>query len=225
MRKGYCVEQEFSPDHLGSTLHLRLSNGDPTASAEIAEIFLPLLNKRMAFHVRSEPDPQLAEQAVIDALMSYLERPAQYNPTKTLDLLGYLVMSAKGDLANARDSERRRATHHIEPARGVANSSDGSEHETEYADDTDFVTEILHRNSETYAWLGEQLQLSSDLDVVELMLEGVHRTEPYAIVLELTHMPYPEQALMVKQHKDRIKARLRRKLDPERIRAGARGDD
>lgn len=219
------MDPDISPIHLGSTLHARLSSGDPTASAEIAEIFLPLLCKQMAFHIQHEPDPQLAEQAVVDALMNYLERPAQYNPTLNPDLLKYLCMSAKGDLANARDSEKRRAKHYAEPPRDVANSGDVSERETEYADDTDFVTEILHRDSEVYVWIREQTQSSTDLHVVELMLEGVHRTEPYAIVLEITHMPYPEQARLVKQHKDRIKARLRRNLDSERIRAEARGHD
>lgn len=219
------MDPETSPVHLGSTLHARLSNGDPTASAELAEIFLPLLRQRMAFLIQHEPDPQLAEQAVIDALMSYLERPAQYDPGKNLGLLGYLFMSAKGDLANARDAEKRRNQHRANPPRDVANLGDDSEHETEYADDTDFVTEILHRHSNVYVWLGEQMESSTDLSVVELMLEGVHRTEPYAIVLEITHMLYPEQARVVKQHKDRIKARLRRNLDPERIRAEARGHD
>ncbi len=205
-------------------LHARLIAGDRTASAAISEIFLPLLLKRLEGFEVDPGDRHVVEQAAIDALVSYLGRPQQYDPGE-LDLLGYLVMSAKGDARNAYDSARRRARREVDWQQGVANGAGDSEYEAEYRDENDFVAALIENESNVYVWLAERLTSATDYAMVELMLEGVHRTEQYAIVLGITHLPAAEQARTVKQNKDRIKARLRRSLDPEAIRAEARGND
>ena len=218
------MDSEFSPEHLGLALHTRLVNGDPTASAEIAEIFLPLVVGRLAHHVAHDPDPHTAQQAAIDALVSYIQRPEQYNPN-SLGLLAFLVMSAIGDQRNAADSARRRANHELEWGSGVAKGQGSPEYETEHADESDFVARIIENESNIFAWLADRIPSVTDRSVVELMLEGVRRTEAYAIVLDITQLPLPEQVRLVKQHKDRLKARLRRSMDPETIRAEARAHD
>jgi hypothetical protein len=218
------VDPEFSPVTLGSVLHARLVDGDSTAAAAIAEIFLPLVLKRLAHYIAHDDDPHLAQQATLDAIWNYLENPGSYKPGK-LDLLGYLVMSAKGDRLNSLDSVRRRAQHEVTAQPRVANWDGDSEYEAEYADTADFVAAIVENESSVYGWLAERLTSQEDLCMVELMLEGVHRTETYAIVLGITEMSPAEKARVVKQNKDRIKARLRRTLDPDKIRAEARGDD
>ncbi len=219
------MDSDKAPDELGSSLHLRLMAGDPTASAEIAEIYFHLLQVEMSYNIQHEADPHLAEQAIIDALTSYLSRPEQYDPSRNLSLLAYLKMSAGGDLANARDSAARRARREIDPHGFVANSDHDSEQELEYADDTDVELLVTTEDSDVFRLIDSLFESPQDRIMVELMMEGVRSTEPYAIVLEITQAPPQEQARIVKQHKDRIKARLRRNLDPERIRAEARGDD
>ncbi len=224
MRKGFCVDPEFSLRNLGLALHTRLINGDRTASAEIAEIFLPHLLQELAHAIERDPDPHTAQQAAIDALWNYLQRPEQYDPTK-LSLLSYLVMSAYGDKRNAEDSARRYRRHYADWQSDVADWKGASEYEAEYRDDHDFVEEILRRDSNVYATVAARLPSPTDQYMVELMLESVHRTETYALVLGITHLPAEEQARLVKQHKDRIKVRLRRTVDPEEFRAEARAND
>ena len=213
------------PDVLGSSLHLRLVAGDPIASAEISEIYLHLLKIEMAYSIQHEPDPHLAEQAIVDALYSYISRPEQYDPTRNPSLLAYLRMSARGDLANARDSAARRARREIDSRGYVADSDDDSEMELEYADDSDVELLVITADSDVYRLIDSLFESPQDRSMVQLLLEGVRPTEPYAIVLGITHAPPQEQARLVKQHKDRIKAQLRRNLDPERIRAEVRGND
>ena len=107
----------------------------------------------------------------------------------------------------------------------VAHWDGASEYEPEYRDDYDFVEEILRRDSNVYATVAACLPSPTDQYMVELMLEGVHRTETYALVLGIANLPAEEQARHVKQNKDRIKVRLRRTLDPEEFRAEARAND
>src|SRR2546426_4982188 len=88
-------------------IHDRLLADDPTATAELAEnvgnIVFEKLRKK---HPRR--DLEMVHDAAWDAIRAYMERPTTFDPSKR-SLVGYLVMSADGDLRNAiAKSQRRR---------------------------------------------------------------------------------------------------------------------
>jgi len=87
-----CSANEM--DDPGLNLHQRLVAGDLTASAELAELFLPIITDRLARIFPQLDDVCMVDTAVEDALLNYIERPTQYKPEK-LRLESYLVMSAK----------------------------------------------------------------------------------------------------------------------------------
>lgn len=118
-------------------LHARLVAGDPTAQAELAEhVWEPLLHAVRKNNLALR-DRDLVDMACADALMSYVQRPAQYNPAK-MKLFSYIVMAASGDLKNALAKGRRRRRKEVAiggsealdnpPARGK-NPTEGSDDE------------------------------------------------------------------------------------------------
>jgi hypothetical protein len=90
----------------GLSLHQRLVAGDLTASAELAELYLPIVTDRLERIFPHVDDAHLVDTAVEDAILNYIERPSQYNPEK-LKLESYLVMSAKWDLINLLASQKK----------------------------------------------------------------------------------------------------------------------
>ena len=90
-------------------IHFRLLTGDPVASSELAEAVIdPLLGALRKKHPNLQRD-NLFEDAVTDAFMNYVKAPSCYDPAKR-GLLGYLLMSAEGDLLNAVAKAKRRSS-------------------------------------------------------------------------------------------------------------------
>src|ERR1051326_5029119 len=87
-------------------LHRRLLERDVTAPAELAEWALrPLIVSLRARFPRLSDDV-LIREAAADAIISYVRTPAAYDPNKR-GLLGYLRMSAAGDLLNELRRQKR----------------------------------------------------------------------------------------------------------------------
>jgi hypothetical protein len=190
-------------------LHTRLLAGDKVASDEVARAFLLPVVERLRRRFRRLDDETLVQDAASDAILSYVERPAQYNP-KRKRLLGYLVMSADGDLRNALDSQRRRATREVTTdsvelyleARNIdwEEANEVGEHD----DDAMSVSDI----AEVKRKVAEVITDPVDLRLVELMLRGERRTKAFAKVLGIAALDELEQRRIVKQAKDRLKKRL-----------------
>ena len=80
-------------------VHQRLLHGDPTASADAAEL---LLNPVVARLRRKWPGPAYSEacyDAAVDVLVVYFTDPSRYQPAQS-SLVGWLVMQAHADLLN-----------------------------------------------------------------------------------------------------------------------------
>ena len=93
-------------EHLGICLHQRLIAGDLTVSAEIAELYLPIITSRLERVFPHLDDVHLVDTAAEDAILNYIARPTQYKPEK-LGLEAYLVMSARWDLVNLINSQKK----------------------------------------------------------------------------------------------------------------------
>jgi RNA polymerase sigma-70 factor, ECF subfamily len=184
-------------------IHERLLAGDVTAPAELVEALLEQLLDRLTKKYPKLHDPDLLYDAVTDALMSYIKRPAQFDLGKR-SLIGFLVMSAEGDLRNALAKGKRLRQKEIalgDVELGVAAGNSG----------------VRDENSETES-KGEKLRQAlprifgnpKDLVMVELMIAGERATAAYARVLGLQNLPPEQQRREVKRHKDRLKKRLER---------------
>jgi RNA polymerase sigma-70 factor, ECF subfamily len=184
-------------------IHERLLAEDVTAPAELAEILLEPLLQRLAQKYPQLPDPDLLYDAVTDALMSYIKRPAQFNPAKRT-LIGFLVMAAEGDLRNALAKVKRRRQKEI-PLKDVELKVAAGNSKIEAGNSSTEPEREKLRQA-----LPMIFEDPKDLAMVELMMSGERTTEAFAEVLKLQHLPLEQQRREVKRHKDRLKKRLER---------------
>lgn len=209
------MSEEGDLSQIGSQLHERLIAGDPTASAEIAELFLPAITKRLEGAFKNLGDPHAVNTAAIDALISYFDAPAKYDSTRS-QLLSYLTMSARGDLLNALKTEKR---HRLQlPISDVELSEEESEYGVDLRSDTDVEQEVEIRLSPTWATLEEMLPDPVDKEIILLLMFGIRETYWFAEALGVLDQPVEEQRKIVKRNKDRVKKVLLRKIDPDDLR-------
>ena len=200
------------------TLHIRIMSGDVTAFSELAELVLPVLTHRLSKKYPAIFDPHLIDTAVVDALFNYSNHPDTYKPQK-LSFLSFLLMSANGDLLNylkPKSTERNsvQLNEDVELRDGYAEIPvEGSV----AVDDTNVEEEVFARLSPVDAKLHELFPDPRDQNLVALMMDGVRETEEYAKVLGVDHLSISEQQKIVKNHKDRIKKMITRKIDPKEL--------
>jgi len=199
----------------GLHLHQRLLAGDVTASAEIAEAYLPPLVAHLQTHNPGVDDPHLPATAAIDALQNYLQRPEQYNPEKG-SLEAYLRMAASGDLKNAL-SKQARERQNEGGERIVELDAPGAEYQVEANAGPSVEEQVEIRASPVWRRIREWVPDPVDQQIVQLMVEKVRKTSAFARVLGITHLSPEEQAEIVKRHKDRLKKRLQRHMRLEEM--------
>lgn len=186
------------------TLHLRLIAGDPTATLDCVERWLPWLERRLS---QSQPsfasrDPHMLTTAAIDALLNYTGNPDSYDPARS-SLGSYLFMSARGDLLNAMRRDRSHSTR-AAPIESV---------ELWLPDRNNNLEENAINTVDASAiWEDVLAAMPDPLDrhMLLLMMEGERTTKAYAAVLGIQDLPETQQRAIVKRHKDRISKRLER---------------
>ncbi|MER3421189.1 MAG: hypothetical protein C4290_12015 [Chloroflexota bacterium] len=209
------ADEAAHPDPVGTPLdreeearlHQRLLTGDPTVSDAAAHVLLPRIYAALRRRRPEVRDEHLLEEAAATAILEYLARPDKYDPSK-LPLTSYLVMAADRDLLNLLQRERRHQLRVV--------SLDDVEHAfvawNDEQDDADAI-ELppgLTREQVLQA-LRDKVQDERDRQVLYLMVVvEERRTEVYARVLGIEHLPWPEQRREVKRVKDRITKALRR---------------
>lgn len=196
-------------------LHNRLISGDVIASAELAEYFLPLLIGKLnrAFH--NIDDPHLIETAVVDALMDYLIKPNQYEPSRS-NLFSFLVLKAKSDLLNYL-SPKKIDQSLVNLAELVELEDDSSVYGVDVVDDLDIEEVVTNNLSPIWDRLSSILPDSTDQEMVKLMMNGVRETDVYAAVIGIQNLPNEERSRIVKQNKDRIKKVIQRHIRAEEL--------
>jgi hypothetical protein len=207
-------------------LHARLLAGDPTAPACLAETYLTRLAAELAMAYPHLRDDHLLHDAAADALLNYGQRPGSFDPAKAKGgLFAYLLLSARGDLKNALDKGKRRQNRES-PLTLVEEWADGRNTFPEEGGSPadDLLRELGLRSAEELEELvQDELPDPTDRRVLKLMQAGVRRTGVFAKVLGLEGLELKQQEKMVKRHKDRIKARLKRL--GEKIRAAGRRNE
>jgi RNA polymerase sigma-70 factor (ECF subfamily) len=180
-------------------LHADVCAGDPTASSRVFTVLLEPLLDWLSFRWRNERDAERVRDFAIDSIISYLESPERYDPSRA-SLLTYLRLDAHGDLLNDHDRRGRQREREafVELAAEARNSS------------TDEYPSERERPEVKLADVREALPDKRDRRAVLLLMEQERSTEVFAEVWGLSGLEPPQQAAEVKRNKDRVKARLRR---------------
>lgn len=193
--------------------HARLLAGDPTATADLlARHYEPLIAWMVACNPRL--DEHDCVTAAHDAILSLCKRPTSYKPERS-PLVAYLRMSARGDLRNSRERERRHQGRDV-AMETVELSPDAGK----YLQDADADPErVLLRMETVRTMIDAQPAIPEvvraaltpgEARALALMRQGERRTDAYARSLGLAHLPVAEQRREVKRVKDRLHKRLER---------------
>lgn len=193
-------------DDGGRALHERLLRGEPTAPSDLANLYLEPLIGWLRRHYPND-DEALLDTVAITLVLKVGKEPAQYDPDRST-LSTYLRMAARGDVKNARQSERRRAARQMPPENVELRSPTRNRAWVSAADPADAVIGDL--DDERLTALREHFS-AQDWEVVLLRIDGERRTERFADVLGLQDRPPDEQAHEVNRAKERIMGRLRRR--------------
>jgi hypothetical protein len=198
----------------GRALHISHVAGDPTASNEIFLRYYELLNDhlreyiaRKNLYLQNGETDEVAGNAVLKALETYLRKPDSYDPTlKTLG--GYLQMSARGDFLNLLDREIKREAGNTS---GIVRF-DFEGWNTLAHEDSDLVEEIEDASaaSALLTFARSCAHTNEDRTVLALMLTFEKRTVVFAEALGIAHLPEKEQRARVNTVKDRLSKRLKR---------------
>jgi DNA-directed RNA polymerase specialized sigma24 family protein len=173
-------------------LHFSLVAGDIRAAHKIVEIAIVPLKNIVAFRVGMN-DPQDVEQACIDALLVYLQRPAIYVPGRA-ELLTYLAAVAVGKARTMRRTNVRRL-----------------EHDTRYAkleDDTPPVDTGLNLDELSSEHRLELVKEPGDDTLLDLIAMGVN--EPPRIAKALMLAADEQGNEEARKRLERMRGRLRR---------------
>lgn len=181
-------------------LFTRLCAGDRVAQSE----FLVAVLDPLAADLRRwrGADEHACLTAAEDAVLALLRNPAIYDPAKR-GLIGFLRMSAEGDLLNALEKEKKHHTNRenrdcVELPGGGGNSVAGDlAGDLPSFDEPNIAAEIASFTAPERA-------------AFELMRDNERGTAAFAAALGIGHLPAQEQAREVKRVKDRIIKRLQR---------------
>jgi len=200
-------------------LHERILVEDPTAHAELSELLLPVITKRLEKRFPNLFDPDLIDIAVTDALLSYFEKPKQFQPNKK-SLENYLVMSARGDLLNSLKPRKVDENSHslLEDVELWDSYAENNVEGYVAIDETDIEDEVFIKLSPIIQKIKELFPDPVDQELVEMLMREIRETDEYARVLGIEHLSLEEQKNIVKRNKDRIKKTIIRNIDPNELR-------
>jgi hypothetical protein len=186
---------------IGESIHKRLLVGtDMCVSAELCELFLPLLKRALDSRFPNLYDPHLTETFAIDTLMRYLSAPEKFNPGKS-NLIAYLYMDACGDLLNFLDKQKKFVELHLPFSEPEVNLSTNIEN----------LEDILIEKAVSIAdTVISEVTDPVDLELIKLMLQRERNTDSFAEILGILDLNKVEKFAEVKKHKDRLKAKLKR---------------
>lgn len=195
----------------GDEVHLyqRLLAADPTASYDLADLFLGRLAIWLQEH-NPKIDSHLCNEAAEDALLGLFRNPASYN-SNLLDLGAFLRMAAQRDLMNivrreSKHQEGRISWQNVELPR-EAGKYLGRDEDPALPLQVREEARAQLESVPASVWLG-----LNDVErrAMQLLLQNERKTAVFATACGLTHLPVDEQKKAVKRLKDRLKKRLDR---------------
>jgi RNA polymerase sigma-70 factor (ECF subfamily) len=186
----------------GEALHARLlARIDHRVTAEIAEMFLPLLAGALERRFFGATDPHFPETLAIDSLLGYLRHPERFDPSKG-SLIGYLYMDAYWNGLDLMRRSKKSVELRTSDCEYLLASMGGGNTEAE----------MIEAASPMVARAFAVVNEGPDREMLSLMMDGERDADAYAEVLGIEGLPRAERSAIVKRHKDRLKAAVRRRL-------------
>lgn len=196
-------EDEDAPALLA--LHRRLLDGDRVASEELIALLLSPLTDRLARRF-PHTDEQLIADGIVDALLEYCAQPDRFDAERGVPLDRFLSTAAWRNIANSLRGEHRRKAReekahaaYGEPLVALDPTAGNLLQQEESAQRRRREVEVM-----------QMVRTPADQEIVTLRLQGERRTEVFADILGIAHLPAAEQRRAVKRAKDRIDKVLRR---------------
>jgi len=190
-------------------LHALMVAGDPEASEVFAGLLREPLTAALVGRFKGT-DGALIADAVTDALLEHLKRPSRFDPRRG-DLEEYLRLAARRNLSNflRAESRRKQREQRAAEAERLLRASTGSGENTD--------PEVLEGQA---LWQRREEALENFLAglgpqgraVIELCRQGERRTEVFARVLGIEHLPVTRQKARVYAAKSRFLRQARRRL-------------
>lgn len=190
-------------------LHQRLLAEDPIASHDLVEVYLKPL---IAWLAKTDPwvPLEVRIEAAEDALLALIRNPRSYSPERQ-SLEAYLRMSARGDLRNLLEKERRYQSGRVS-WKSVELSPDAGKY-LGREDDPSLPMQLAEQEQSARNSIPEPLRKKlcmTDLRGMELILGKERRSEVFAELYSLLHLPAKDQLRQVKRIKDRLKKIMKR---------------
>jgi DNA-directed RNA polymerase specialized sigma24 family protein len=187
-------------------LHRRLRTGDRTASEAVVRLLHTALTQDISAQV-PHTDQHIIWDGVIDAVLDYCARPQQFDAERGVPLERFLRLTSRRNVLNMLRGEQRRKAR--EEAAGHAWAASGVELDPAAGNLLQKEESMQQQRQQTA--LTKALQNPNDQQLLALRLQGVWRTEAFAEILGITHLPIEIQRREVKRAKDRIDKTLRRR--------------
>jgi RNA polymerase sigma-70 factor, ECF subfamily len=145
-------------------------------------------------------------EAVTKAFLDYCAQPHRFNVERGVPLHLFLLMASRYDMLNLLRGEARRKAHEEEAGHLYAISA---------VELDPVVGNLLQKeeNEQRHQLEDEMMSLLQDprdRQILALRLKGERRTEAFAEILGISHLPIEAQRREVKRTKDRIDKILRR---------------
>jgi RNA polymerase sigma-70 factor (ECF subfamily) len=191
-------------------LHRRLLDGDRVASEELVEVLLGHLVNEMTRKFR-RTDVHLLSDGVTDALLEYCLKPRAFDAGRGVPLDRFLAKAAWRNIANSLRGERRRQ---IRERKSLQLSDEKVvELQPTMGNPIQNEPENLQQQLDE---IRRSLENPTDGEILDLRVMGERRTEPFAKVMGISHLPIDQQRREVKRAKDRIDKVLRRRKQPQK---------
>jgi hypothetical protein len=189
-------------------LHQRLLRGDYTASEEITEFYLAPLVKFITARNRTI-DKEIIWDACTEALFNYLKNPSTFDPGLA-SLITFFQMAVKRDLLNLLRKTNKLQTVPIENVALLEKVGNNSLEE-DFISKEEATTKIIEFKQKRTQTIKSSATSDTEAKFMALMLEGEKKTAVYAELLGITGLPQADQKRLVKQHKDKLRLRIKRK--------------
>lgn len=133
---------------------------------------------------------------VTDSMLNLVDNPEKYDKSKS-SLKTYLIRDIHGDLKNSFKKRKLTVVELVEE-NGNNKNEYHLEVEEQIAQIKEFIKNVFNNELDCQiAWMIE--------------IDKERKTEDYIEPLQIHHLPYSQQQIEVKKHKDRIQAQLKRK--------------
>lgn len=180
----------------------------PEASAVLFERHHARLIRRLRKrHSSLRADETLFVDAATDAVLVLIQEPARFDVHKGVPLNTWLL----GVASNKVMGLVRKEISHVRRLQRVADGTNLANTEVSNERPEDHPWWKSMEDEAVMVWLSQVCPDPAELKVAKLMYQGERRSETYAQCLGIQHLPVSELRAKVKQVKDRVQKRLKRR--------------